>query len=124
MEANGEELPTMKELEHRPSNHPLKCLADNLTYANKLRKNQLIAEDEAIAKTTNEANRSDIKEKIRVVMEQQRIAEKQRITEKQRIAKKQPPKAEVHKRRLEREWNAKLVSYKILNDQMCSCLIS
>ena len=44
---------------------------------------------------TNETNRSDIMEKIRVVMEQKRIAKEQK--------EKQLSKAEVHKLRLEKE---------------------
>ena len=53
---NGEKLPTMKELENLADIHPLKCLANNPAYASKLRKDELVAEDEAIAKATNEAN--------------------------------------------------------------------
>ena len=105
------------------SNNPIKCLAKTSAYTAKLRKN----ENEAREKATNEANRSDIKEKIRAAMEQQRIESEQRriAKEQERIAKeKQPSKAELRKLSLEREWKAKLVGCKILNNQMCSCLMS
>lgn len=52
-------------------------------------------------------------EKIRVVMEQGRIANEQKCIAKE----EQPSKAELWKLRLEKELNARLVSSKVLIDQ-------